>query len=138
MTTFVNKDGIEFDIDDILTDLNNKADVDLINVSTTGLNLMSVSSLPSDNGEEIILGASGTQYAAPANGWVCVGGTSTASGQILQLASTWMNVMVSSSAADQSWRIVLPIRRGKLFRLNYSMNVTFLQFGYAVGLESEA
>ena len=35
-TTVTNKDGIEFDIDAIATDLNGKADVDLTNVNDSG------------------------------------------------------------------------------------------------------
>lgn len=63
------KTDIEVDLDNIATDLNGKADVDLTNVSDEGKALMSKMAMPSGRAIDLTLGASGSTYIAPANGW---------------------------------------------------------------------
>ena len=63
------KTNIEVDIDEIATDLNSKADVDLSNVNVSGTSIASGWSMPSSRYIDLTLGASGSTYTAPANGW---------------------------------------------------------------------
>ena len=70
MTEIVyNKNGIPFDIDAIATDLNGKADVDLTNVNDTGTSKVAGWAMPSTVYDTLTLGASGSTYTAPANGY---------------------------------------------------------------------
>lgn len=65
------KTNIEVDIDEIATDLNGKADVDLSNMNPTQTvkNTIVGWSMPSSRYIDLTLGASGSTYTAPANGW---------------------------------------------------------------------
>ena len=135
MTTFVNKDGIEFDVDDILTDLNNKADVDLINVNTLGLDLMSNAGMPSGRSEDMAVGASGTTYVVPSNGWVVMKGASTSS---FGFATLYTSEGVDSTQALYSssigFKIHVPVRKGSTVTIGYSnVSITAFQFVYAQG-----
>ena len=63
------KTDIQVDIDEIVTDLNGKADVDLTNVNNSGTALGGSWAMPSNTYVDLTLGASGATYTAPANGW---------------------------------------------------------------------
>ena len=57
------------DINQIVTDLNNKLDRDCLNYSDTGYNFMAGASMPSNKYINLTLGASGSTYTAPADGF---------------------------------------------------------------------
>ena len=144
------KTEIEVDIDEIATDLNGKADVDLTNITNTGYIKMADASMPSNTLESLTLGASGTIYTAPADGYVVFQcktsdtaiaaislraqiSSSDSSATILQRAYSY-----GSSSAYPC--IYLPVRKGQAFQATYTSNTTsyIFRFVYAVGSESEA
>lgn len=64
------KTEIEVDIDEVVTDLNGKADVDFTNVTNVANVKMAKASMPSNTSITLTLGASGTTYTMPADGWL--------------------------------------------------------------------
>lgn len=57
---------------DLATDLNGKADTDLSNINTNGKSFVSGLGMPSSRYIDLTLGASNSNYTAPANGYFCI------------------------------------------------------------------
>ena len=133
------KTEIEVDIDNIATDLNGKADVDLTNANDIGTSTGASWAMPSNIYENLTLGASGTEYTAPANGWILVGCTGTA-------GSTYMEITSNSQSACASYnggwgRAMAPVLKGQTFSVYYggtNFVSRLFRFVYAKGSESEA
>lgn len=141
------KTAIQVDIDEIATDLNGKADVDLTNVNDSGTSKGAGWAMPSSTYVNLTLGASGTTYTAPANGYYQIAKNSTASGQYVLIGhqvddgSTGINgVRLWSSANGQSLATMLPCKKGDKIVVVYTAggNTDWFRFIYAVGSESEA
>lgn len=99
--------------------------------------------MPSNYYVELSLGASGTTYTSPANGWVTVGARSNGS-------NAYINTMGSSAPLISSYEIrgyqagtymslVFPVVKGEVFKINYnnfqSDPETIFRFVYAQGEE---
>lgn len=127
------KTSIEVDIDEIATDLNGKADVDLTNV--TGTSKGASWALPSSVFENVTAGASGAEYTAPANGWYTVNGTN---GQVL--LTNIANGMQSAVNGTSTWaRAIMPVLKGQKVQLYYqSTTLSYFRFVYAEGSKGEA
>lgn len=92
---------------------------------------------PSSNYEELELGASGTQYTAPANGYVSIckiSGTTDAYITIDTLNIT-SGVICQLPYADNSLKAFMPLRKGQQFRVYYTATGTtnYFRFIYAEG-----
>ena len=98
MTTVYNRNGIAFNIDDIATDLNGKADTDLSNTTSKLSNSFLTKLMPDyANGISITFTASTTtSYTAPSKGFISLnvwnygfssGGTVTVNGNSVVLPS---------------------------------------------------
>lgn len=97
---------------------------------------------PSDNYDGLTLGASGTEYTAPANGWVILGKRVGAS------AAQYISVFTDSfdftttikGDAGNEMTAICPVRKGDTFKVNYNATgeTTRFRFIYAEGSESEA
>ena len=137
----------------VITEINGKADVDLSNVNNTGRARAAGWALPSETYVSLTLGASGSTYTAPANGWVQLTVTSDSSSatSLAYIAVIYDNqdgiCMKSfvppnlSNAID----IYVPVSKGETFLVGYAAIETFgthetdrFEFIYAVGSESEA
>lgn len=133
------KTNIHVDIDEIATDLNGKADVDLTNVNNTGYTKMAGASMPSTKTIFLTVGASGTTYTAPANGWVTATFTVTD-------ANGWGLVTANNVRQHCFWPTTgggtqahIPVNKGSIFRLDYGqVRCDSIAFTYAKGSESEA
>lgn len=140
MQLITNKDGIPFDIDAIITDLNGKADTDLLNVSDTGNIQMAKASMPSNKYVNLTLGASGTFYTAPANGWFLLRKDATGVNQELRLTNN-SNELVGYTVATGGLALgaIVPVKKGDVVNVYYSAEGTleFFRFIYAVGSENE-
>ena len=135
------KTDIQVDIDEIATDLNGKADVDLTNVNNAGTSLGAGWAMPSDTYIDLTLGASGTTYTAPANGWFVGRMTSTSSAQILGLVCMSGGNIQSikySSGNNQNLAVFLPSEKNDMVELWYGTTPQVFRFVYAKGSESEA
>lgn len=141
MTIVYNKNGIPFDIDALATDVNGKLDRDCLNYSDTGYSVMAGASMPSNTHIDLTLGASGTTYTAPANGWLFVQKVASTSGQYIQLHNTTAHIVVfSNSSGSYGQAIIIPCKKGDVIRIDYTTagNTLSFRFVYAQGSESEA
>ncbi len=130
------KTDIEVDIDDIATDLNGKADVDLTNVNDSGTSLGASWAFPSYTFITPTVGASGSTYTAPANGWLVLSGTCTADHQFVNIIGRLDAVCFGVNTKNvMCW---IPILKGLTATIYYNTTDTALKFVYAVGSESEA
>ena len=133
------KTDVQVDIDEIATDLNGKADTDLTNVTNTGYIKMAGASMPSNRYINLTLGASGTTYTAPANGWAYIDKTA---GGTLKYVNLGCGVVSEQMSSFDTMRLkcFIPVRKGASFRCDYNATGTLniFRFYYAVGSESEA
>lgn len=92
---------------------------------------------PSSKYEDLELGASGTEYTAPANGWILLGKTSTASGQFVSIINngTQFGANVFSTASGQTLRVPVQCKKGDKIMVAYSAAGTtaVFRFIYAEG-----
>lgn len=113
---------------------NGKVDLNAANLSTQGKSLISGLSMPSNRYIDLTLGASGSTYTAPANGWVLVGCTGTA-------GSTYFEIVANNISACASYnggwgRAMAPIKKNQTFQCYYGGNgftKQMFRFCYAEG-----
>lgn len=133
------KDARNIEIDKIATDLNGKMDKDMTNMSPTSNVKAQIAnwSFPSDRYINLELGASGSSYTAPANGWFLLSKKSTASNQYLTLflSKTVMGFTTYATGASAGVRQFLPCKKGQVCKINYTLagDVTDFRFVYAEG-----
>lgn len=136
------KTSIEVDIDEIATDLSGKADVDLTNLSNVGLIKGASLAMPSSTYKDLTLGASGSSYIAPANGWFCFGANAGDASSFAILYSLTREGVASksSSVGSNSYFVIIPVSKGDSVLLAYSasaLSSLVFRFYYAQGSESE-
>lgn len=126
----------------ILEALNDKLDRDTLNINDTGEINMASMGMPSNMYEDLTLGASGTEYTAPANGWFAYKGIfNTSSNSTAQFTNT-VNGIVTKLIGDGSTPagcgMIIPVKEGDIITFDY-YNIThiWLRFIYAQGSESE-
>ncbi len=94
-------------------------------------------SLPSSEKYSLILGASGSVYTAPHNGYIHVVGQSTNAVAMLNLTNltTGYNDYSPSAYAASTCTCNIPVIQGDQFKLNYiSMNISYFLMIYAQGV----
>ena len=135
------KTDIQVDIDEIATDLNGKADVDLTNLSDTGNIQMAKASMPSDTFIDLTLGADGSNYTSPAAGYYYFLRTLTSSGY-QRLTNSTCNFASEVRTHIDGGQIAnfIPVNKGDTMTVTYdgSYSEYVLRFIYAKGSESEA
>lgn len=90
--------------------------------------------------EDLTLGASGSTYTAPANGYISLLTSTSAAGGFFALYNGYYNVVAQHTVANYALTGVLPIRKGQTATLDY-LNIatpTHFKFIYAEGSRSEA
>lgn len=134
------KTDIQVDIDEVVTDLNGKADVDLTNVTDSAKILMSGIGMPSNTYIQQTLGATGSTYTAPANGWFAVQEGTASQNTMTTLKNTTKRIGIRNYT-PQNWRggnLFVPVNAGDTVSLEYVGSGYKLYFIYAQGSESEA
>lgn len=139
------KTNIQVDIDEIATDLNGKADVDLTNVNDTGYIKMAGASMPSDTYDDLTLGASGAIYTAPANGWFYISKHGSGAGQQLVMGVkdtnnlTIYDITCVTATSANAVSGILPVKKGDRVEITYQAGGELygFRFIYAKGSESE-
>lgn len=115
--------------------LSGKADTNLGNLSNAGKSLASGLGMPSNRYIDLTLGASGTTYTAPANGWVLVGKRctnnqylGTYANSIMKCLEVWNSIYCS---------LFFPVRKGDVFPISYTASgvTEVFRFVYAEGAE---
>ena len=134
------KTEIQVDIDEVVTDLNGKADTDLTNLSNAGNIKTAHNAMPSGQYIDLTVGATETQYQAPADGYfMAVSSSSTGEDWFtLYNATTNMGTFVQTPSGWDYQRVFLPVKKGDYVALAYgNVGVRNLRFIYAIGSESE-
>lgn len=128
----------EMDWSQWASSLQSKATVDMDNLSTAGKAEVAGLAMPSNKYIDLTLGASGSQYTAPANGWVFFSYTTKTSDRYIALENLSASCGITSWCPigyDNGLGIVLPVLKQDIFRTNYTADgsVKSLKFYYAQG-----
>lgn len=97
--------------------------------------LISSYPMPSSRYIDLAVGASGSTYTAPANGWVAYEGSGNNVVAWLHLLSG-SEPTVTSGGPSQSYANVyatIPVKKGDTFRLTYTTTTLYFRFVYAEG-----
>ena len=119
---------------------NNKLDLNASNLSAQGMSYIAGMGMPSNKYINLTLGASGSQYTAPANGWFIFSKRGTAAGQWMTADCGAQRQCYTSSNNYAEATIYMAVKKGDVLTLHYDLggeNV-FSRFIYAQGSESEA
>ena len=114
-----------------------KVDTNASNFTADGKSLISGFGMPSTKVVSLTVGASGTKYTAPANGWVrCWGYKNTAGNGYVQLYTS--GGVATHGYVPQGWgcgNLTVPVRKGQQFFVqDYNdTSSAVLQFYYAQG-----
>lgn len=147
------KTDIEVDIDEIATDLNNKADkattlvgygitdgcnTNASNLTTTGKNNVSHLAFPDLSRIQFItVGASGSSYTAPDDGWICVTGFSTGNQYISLNTAPYSNLFQFGASENCSTPLDLyvhmPVRKNDSYWVSYNTSTIAIMFIKATG-----
>ena len=94
-------------------------------------------SMPSNKSIDLTLGASGTTYTAPANGWVIISKPTTRAGQYIAINRKANSFGVQTRAHDSGnyLQLYLPLKKGDVFEVTYNADGTldYFKFVYAEG-----
>lgn len=117
-----------------------KANTDLSNVSSTGTSTGASWSMPSTVSTTLTLGASGTEYTAPANGYVVLAVTSGLSYFYLVNKTTGLASGVTQGGAGFTCRLFIPVKKNEKFEVDYQLtpDAYIFAFIYAEGSKTEA
>lgn len=96
-------------------------------------------SLPSGIYKNLTLGASGSTYVAPADGWFCLNKGAGSSAKYIGLGCNSIEIQAHSFASGDTLETYIPVRRGGVVTAFYNATGTtnYFRFIYAVGSESE-
>ena len=112
--------------------LANKANVEMDNLSVSGKSLVSGWSMPSNRFIDLTLGASGSTYTAPANGWVILNKAATGIGQEIRLINQ-LNQLCGyaiSASNNASLDTKIPCRKGDPILVYYSASGSLANFRF--------
>lgn len=120
--------------------IDGKADTDLTNITDSAKVLMSGMAMPSDKYIDLTLGASGTTYTAPANGWFTFSKLTNGTNQHIFIKGSLIGSELKAPNSGTGLTVFLPVQKGDSVRVGYTAGgaTQYFRFIYAVGSESEA
>ena len=120
------------------TSLNEKMNKDISNITSTAKSTISGWSMPSNRYIDLTIGAHGSSYTAPANGWFAIRGY-THSDAFLWLSNNSNQIMQAGSAYNSTAKggVCIPCKRGDTISIGYyGGKLDFVRFIYAEGENS--
>ena len=134
------KTDIEVDIDEIATDLNSKADTDLTNCTNVASIKMAHNAMPSGTSIALTLGASGSDYVAPADGWFGANVNWQQPYSYLSMNNKYVVGYCQTGISGAAFGLTfVPVAKGDTVNISYNaISVNWFRFTYAQGSESEA
>lgn len=125
-------------------DTSNFANKDLSNLSTTGKSYASGLGMPSERYTLLTLGASGTQYTAPANGWFSISKQAGSTSGVRMAINTRPNSSTTTYRVNTHWitatsgsslHLMHPVRKNDVVDVTYTASGTtnYFVFIYAEG-----
>lgn len=99
--------------------------------------------MPSNTIYNYVVGASGSHYVAPANGYISASGNTNDTNAIIQMGvlSNYIGIIsryFSYGGDGYGARVQMPVKKGDIFFVRYSTSLQYLRFIYAIGSEREA
>ena len=143
----ITQTGINKIKNSVTTDLNGKADTDLTNITDSAKVMISGLGMPSDTYTDLTLGASGSTYTAPADGYfVLLMNTVNNTNMVVGLAAGVGRVgfttviPANNNLQSNNFGSFIPVKKGDAASVFYSgvTSAFRFRFVYAVGSESEA
>lgn len=126
-SAILSKEGVSYDA----------ANTNLSNITTTGKVNVANLAMPSNSYIDLTLGASGSSYTAPADGYLTISKGATAADQWLQLNNETNGIAVNtvSVGSGHVLRLFLPVKKDSLVYVDYSLGGTThkYRFIYAEG-----
>lgn len=99
---------------EFMTALGGKANADMNNITTSDKEFISAQGKPSNRYVDLTLGASGTTYTAPANGWFFLDKRATAQGQFIQFNNdSRYTLTIHASNPDSRLCLLYPILKNE-------------------------
>ena len=87
--------------------------------------------MPSNKYVDLTLGASGSTYTAPANGWLCLQKVALASGQYIQFYNSTSHLIAfSNSSGAYGQAIIIPCKKGDFITVSYTTTGETLAFRF--------
>ncbi len=132
LTDVVNQ-GMEI-LEQVNQGIESRVNLDATNLNTQGKSLIASYGMPSNKYINLTLGAGGTTYTAPANGWFALA-KECSNGQFIYMG-------VSNGISTQVWgagagyvQSYLPVLKGNVVNVNYTASgaTAFFRFHYAEG-----
>lgn len=118
----------------VLSQLSNKADINASNFNADGKSLLSGLGMPSNRYIDLTLGASGSSYTAPANGWFAFYCGSICDSRIVTKGGLFGNTALGKS--DFANNNTVSVLKGDTVTLKYSTSTgSSLRFYYCEGEE---
>lgn len=94
-------------------------------------------SMPSSKYIDLTLGASGTEYTAPANGWFYIHKTLSSTNQHISITNTTTNLAVQNQPylSGANIKMIFPVQKGDVVAVTYNVGGTtnYFRFVYAQG-----
>jgi hypothetical protein len=118
---------------------NEKADVDLSNLTAVGKEVCANMAMPSNKYVDLTLGASGTNYTAPADGWFFLNkaiGTANAKIEMFNSSINFRTVTATGGLSTTSWVYCsIPANKGDQVQVSYNVTgaTNAFKFIYANG-----
>ena len=112
--------------------IQNKANVDMDNLTATGKEVCANMAMPSDTYDNLTVGASGSSYVAPADGYFVVAITDSGYAELTTTSTS------STASFVGGWaRAFIPVKKGKVMTLYYGNVRTWkiFRFYYAQGAQ---
>lgn len=126
---------VGIDINEVYEDMNLKANTNLSNLTAEGKSLASGLGMPSERYVDLTLGATGSSYTSPSNGWFAISKKSGAVDQYVNLAGTEVSIIAVAPSSGTTASCYLPVRKGDIVKCwwNASGTLNAFRFVYAEG-----
>lgn len=126
--------GTGYTKSEIDTIANGKANVALDNITSAGKTVCANMSMPSGTYNNLTLGANGSTYTAPADGWFCLSAIATNNTSYVTLN---VGAIYQSSSGENTdpESVLIPAKKGAVATIYYAnINLVTFRFVYANGV----
>ena len=121
------KTDIETDIDNVVTDLNNKADKDFSNCEAQDKINLAIFGFPSSHNIALTLGSSGTVYTMSDNGWLYISKPASSANQYINFSvhdasdNYSYDMAGVSPTSSGTVKLLAPVKKGWKVTITYSL-----------------
>lgn len=113
--------SVEIDINQVYEDLELKANKSLSNLTAEGKSLASSLGMPSNRYIDLTLGASGSNYTAPANGWLLLYKTNGKTGAYIAFNAGDIYLEdLKGASSNASLTLLMPVKKGQTVNVRYT------------------